>query len=56
MQQSPKMELHKQSGKSDDITQDSRVNDVVMREQQNVYNELSTVTDADNSSRITEWR
>lgn len=47
MQQSLKMELHKQSGNSDDITQDASVNDVAMSEQQNVYNELSTVTDAD---------
>lgn len=47
MQQSLKIELYKQSGNSDDITYDARVNDVVMIEQQNVYNELSTVTDAD---------
>lgn len=47
MQQSLKIELNKQSGNSDDITQDARVNDVVISEQQNVFNELPTVTDAD---------
>lgn len=47
MQQSLKIELYKQSGNSDDITQDARVNDVVMSEKQNIYKELSMVTDAD---------
>lgn len=46
MQQSLKIELYKQSGNSDDITQGARVN-FAMSEQQNVYNELPTVSDAD---------
>lgn len=46
MQQSLKIELYKQSGNSDDITQGARVNDFAMSEQQNVYNELPTVSDA----------
>lgn len=47
MQQSLKIELYKQSGNSDDITQGARVNEFAMSEQQNVYNELPTVWDAD---------
>lgn len=47
MQQSLKIELYKQSGNSDDITQGARVNEFAMSEQQNIYNELPTVSDAD---------